>query len=103
MTRTPVHAATAINAAVPVIVTLDHGFSYVPEEELQIHTLGQSARHAPDASGQTRRLSRFCAARLEDTRDWRAAKTNRSAQIEAVVALAMAVERAEVKPEPVRL
>jgi phage terminase large subunit-like protein len=36
-------------------------------------------------------------------RGWRIEKAHSRAQIDAVVALAMAVERAEMKPEPVRL
>jgi hypothetical protein len=36
-------------------------------------------------------------------RVWRLDKAHRTAHIDAVVALAMAVERAEQRPEPVRL
>jgi phage terminase large subunit-like protein len=36
-------------------------------------------------------------------RGWRLDKSERSAQIDAVVALAMAIERAEARPEPVQL
>jgi phage terminase large subunit-like protein len=38
----------------------------------------------------------------DSPRGWRVDKAHRSAQIDGVVALAMAVERAEQKPEPVR-
>jgi len=34
---------------------------------------------------------------------WRLDRAHRTANIDAVIALAMAVERAEVKPEPVAL
>ena len=43
------------------------------------------------------------AAARQTGRGWRLDKSGRSAQIDAVVALAMAVERAQTKPEPVRL
>jgi hypothetical protein len=36
-------------------------------------------------------------------RGWRLDKPERSLNIDALVALAMALERAELKPEPVRL
>jgi phage terminase large subunit-like protein len=39
----------------------------------------------------------------DSPRGWRLDKAHRTAQIDAVVALAMALERAEQKPEPVRL
>jgi phage terminase large subunit-like protein len=39
----------------------------------------------------------------DTARGWRVEKAHSRAQIDAVVALAMAVERAEMKPEPVRL
>jgi phage terminase large subunit-like protein len=39
----------------------------------------------------------------DDPRGWRLDKAHRSAQIDAVVALATAVERAGVRPEPMRL
>jgi hypothetical protein len=34
---------------------------------------------------------------------WRLDKSERSAQIDAVIALAMAIERAEHRPEPVKV
>jgi phage terminase large subunit-like protein len=40
---------------------------------------------------------------LDTPRGWRLAKAHRTAQIDAVVAIAMAVDRAEQKPKPVRL
>jgi hypothetical protein len=44
------------------------------------------------------------AAIARDTpRGWRLDKANRADQIDGIVAMAMAVERAETKPEPVRL
>jgi phage terminase large subunit-like protein len=39
----------------------------------------------------------------ETGRGWRIHKAARSSQIDAAIALAMAVERAEQRPEPVRL
>jgi phage terminase large subunit-like protein len=50
-------------------------------------------------------LNRHVAAAVaRDTpRGWRLEKAHRTASIDAVVALAMALERAEAKPEPVRL
>jgi phage terminase large subunit-like protein len=52
-----------------------------------------------------RELNRHVASAVaRDTpRGWRLDKSHRTTQIDAVVALAMAVERAEMKPEPVRL
>ena len=44
----------------------------------------------------------FAVAR-ETGRGWRIDKGSRSAQVDGAVALAMVVERAEQKPEPVRL
>ena len=40
---------------------------------------------------------------LAKTRGWRLERAHRSAPIDAVIALAMALERAERKPEPVEL
>lgn len=39
----------------------------------------------------------------QTNRGWRIDKSERSAQIDAVVALAMAIERAEFRPQPVEL
>jgi phage terminase large subunit-like protein len=51
------------------------------------------------------KLNRHVASAIakDGPRGWRLDKAHRSAQIDAVVALAMAVERAEARPEPVRL
>jgi hypothetical protein len=40
---------------------------------------------------------------LDGPRGWRVSKAHRTAHIDAVVAMAMALERCEQKPEPVQL
>jgi hypothetical protein len=41
--------------------------------------------------------------RQDSTRGWRLEKRHRTASIDALVALALALERAEAKPQPVEL
>jgi phage terminase large subunit-like protein len=50
-------------------------------------------------------LNRHVASAIDkdSPRGWRVDKAHRTAQIDAVVALAMAIERAEQRPEPVQL
>jgi hypothetical protein len=51
----------------------------------------------------TRARTRSLLAARATGRGWRLDKSSRGAQIDAVIALCMAVERAQYKPEPVRL
>jgi phage terminase large subunit-like protein len=63
----------------------------VVERKLFLPPDRELARHAADAIARHRR------------RGWRIDKPNPRANIDAIVALAMAVERAEHKPEPIEL
>jgi len=63
----------------------------VVEGRLTLPAHRELAQHAADAVARHSR------------RGWRLDKAERSANVDAVVALAMAVERAEAKPEPVRV
>jgi phage terminase large subunit-like protein len=63
----------------------------VVEQRLNLPNDPELARHASDAIARHSR------------RGWRIDKPNPRANIDAVIALAMAVERAEAKPEPVEL
>jgi hypothetical protein len=63
----------------------------VVEQRLNIPRDRELARHASDAIARHSR------------RGWRIDKPNPRANIDAIIALAMAVERAEHKPEPVQL
>jgi phage terminase large subunit-like protein len=63
----------------------------VVEQRLSLPVDRELARHASDAIARHSR------------RGWRIDKPNPRANIDAVIALAMAVERAEHKPEPVQL
>jgi hypothetical protein len=63
----------------------------VVEQRLSLPSDRELARHAADAVARHSR------------RGWRIDKSNPRANIDAVIALAMAVERAEQKPAPVEL
>jgi phage terminase large subunit-like protein len=63
----------------------------VVEQRLTLPDDPELARHASDAIARHSR------------RGWRIDKLNPRANIDAIIALAMAVERAEHKPEPVEL
>ena len=63
----------------------------IVEQRLTLPDDGELARHASDAIARHSR------------RGWRIDKPNPRANIDAMIALAMAVERAEFKPEPVEL
>jgi phage terminase large subunit-like protein len=63
----------------------------VVEQRITLPDDRELARHASEAIARHSR------------RGWRIDKRNPRANIDAVIALAMAIERAEVKPEPVEL
>ncbi len=63
----------------------------IVEQRLTLPDGPELARHASDAVARHSR------------RGWRIDKPNPRANIDAIIALAMAVERAEQKPEPVTL
>jgi NADPH-dependent 2,4-dienoyl-CoA reductase/sulfur reductase-like enzyme len=63
----------------------------IVEQRLTLPDDPELARHASDAIARHNR------------RGWRIDKPNPRANIDAMIALAMAVERAEQKPEPVEL
>jgi hypothetical protein len=63
----------------------------VVEQRLTIPPDRELARHAADSIARHSR------------RGWRIDKPNQRANIDAIIALAMAVERAEFQPEPARL
>lgn len=66
-------------------------YSAIVEQRLTLPDGPELARHASDAIARHSR------------RGWRIDKPNSRSNIDAIVALAMAVERAEHKPEPVQL
>jgi hypothetical protein len=66
-------------------------YSAITEHRVTLPDAPELARHASEAIARHSR------------RGWRIDKPNPRSNIDAVIALAMAVERAEQKPEPVAL
>lgn len=74
-----------------MIPASDRLYRSVTEERLTLPPDPEFARHAADAVARHSR------------RGWRIDKAERSSNVDGIVALAMALERAEARPEPVRL